>query len=358
MSVNYASKYSPLVDERFRLGSVTNGAVNQNYDWTGVQTVRVYSVPTAAMQDYERDGVQRYGKAQELASAVTEMQVRRDRSFTFTIDRGNYEDMMMVNSAGVALRRQIDEVVIPEIDQYRIAAMACGAGNYAQGILSVGDAYEALLEADVALSDGKVVPFGRVAFVSPQFYKLIKLDNSFVKQSDLGQNIALTGAVGMVDNVQIVRVPSGYLPESANFLLTHADAAVAPSKLAEYKIHDNPPGINGWLVEGRVCYDAFVLTNKSAAIYLHQSDLGVLRAAATEAGNQRCKVELLGAGTGKVFYKTGTAQTLPAIGEDVSSWSMLPGDGVIVASAGDQVALAVAHQGKAVLGALATAVVG
>ena len=29
----------------------------------------------------------------------------------------------------------------------------------------------------------------------------------------------------------------------------------------------NPPGISGALVEGRICYDAFVLDNKAKALY-------------------------------------------------------------------------------------------
>ena len=41
-------------------------------------------------------------------------------------------------------------------------------------------------------------------------------------------------------------------------------AMTSPVKLADYKIHENPQGINGWLVEGRIYYDAFVLNNKKA----------------------------------------------------------------------------------------------
>jgi hypothetical protein len=35
------------------------------------------------------------------------------------------------------------------------------------------------------------------------------------------------------------------------------------------KVSENPPGINGWLVEGRVVYDAFVLESKKNGIYVH-----------------------------------------------------------------------------------------
>ena len=50
-------------------------------------------------------------------------------------------------------------------------------------------------------------------------------------------------------------------------MLCHPVACVAPVKLEDYKIHEDPPGISGSLVEGRVCYDAFILENKKKAIY-------------------------------------------------------------------------------------------
>ncbi|MCI6998042.1 MAG: hypothetical protein MR936_14995 [Eubacterium sp.] len=37
--------------------------------------------------------------------------------------------------------------------------------------------------------------------------------------------------------------------------------------LEDYKVHQDPPGISGPLVDGRICYDAFVLDNKAKAIY-------------------------------------------------------------------------------------------
>ena len=39
MAINYAEKYSPKVDERFRLGMLTSALVNYAYDWLGVSTV-------------------------------------------------------------------------------------------------------------------------------------------------------------------------------------------------------------------------------------------------------------------------------------------------------------------------------
>lgn len=113
MPVNYAEKYSPIVDERFKLGALTGGIVNNEYNWVGVSTVQVYSIPTASMNNYSLTGSSRYGTPAELQNTVQELTVSRDRSFTFTIDRKSVDDTMFVMEAGRALRRQIDEVVIP-----------------------------------------------------------------------------------------------------------------------------------------------------------------------------------------------------------------------------------------------------
>ena len=53
MAINYASKYSSLVDERFKMGALTSGILNNNYDWIGVETVVVYGIPTSELNDYK-----------------------------------------------------------------------------------------------------------------------------------------------------------------------------------------------------------------------------------------------------------------------------------------------------------------
>lgn len=270
MAVNYAEKYSEKIDERFKLGALTAPAINNDYEFTGVETVKVYSIPTAEMNDYTRSGSARYGTPAELENSVQEMKLSRDRSFTFTIDRASYDDTMMTMEAGKALQRQIDEVIIPEIDVYRLAKICAGAGTTsAAGAITASNAYSAFLAGTEALTENKAPASGRVAYVTANYFSLIKQDNMFIKQSETGQKTAFTGQVGMVDGVPIIVVPSVYLPKNTAFAITNPIATCAPVKLTDYKIHDNPPGINGWLVEGRVRYDAFVLDNKKQAIYVH-----------------------------------------------------------------------------------------
>lgn len=269
MAINYASKYAAKIDERFSREALSSAAINNDYDFVGTKTVNVYSVPTATMNNYQRTGSNRYGTPAELENSVQEMTVSKDRSFTFTIDRGNFNDTQMANNAGEALSRQIREVVIPEIDKYRFGVICSNAGKTVEKVLSNQNAYDAFLDATTEMIENNVLLSECVAFVSSKFYKYIKEDNAFIKNGDLSQKMLIKGQVGEVDGVAIVVVPTAYLPENVAFVLTHKSATVAPVKLSEYKIHDNPPGINGWLIEGRVYYDAFVLDNKADAIYVH-----------------------------------------------------------------------------------------
>lgn len=271
MAINYASKYAQKIDERFSREALTGAAVNNDYDFVGTKTVNVYSVPTATMNDYARTGSSRYGTPAELENTVQELTLSKDRSFTFTIDRGNYSDTQMSNAAGAALQRQLREVIIPEIDKYRFEKICAGAGTTAEGNITKSNAYDAFLDGTTALIDNKVPQVGCTAFVSSAFYKCIKEDASFIKSGDMSQDMLVKGQVGTIDGIPVVAVPKSYLPNGVDFIITNQSATTSPVKLSEYKIHDNPPGINGWLIEGRVYYDAFVLNNKKSAIYVHKT---------------------------------------------------------------------------------------
>ena len=68
--INLASKYSKVIDERFYKESQAALAVNGDYEFTGVKTVNVYSIPAVAMNDYSRSGTSRYGTPNDLSRNV------------------------------------------------------------------------------------------------------------------------------------------------------------------------------------------------------------------------------------------------------------------------------------------------
>ena len=276
--INFASKYANKVDEKFTRQSIAQLVTNQDYSFTGVKTVNVYSIPTVPMTDYQRSGVNRYGTPAELGSTTQELTLGRDRSFTFAIDKADRSQTMMTMDAGKALARQLDLEVIPEYDTYVLAAIAEAAAGYtdengaahtAYTAVTTSNAYAEFLKAQEVLGNCNVPEAGRVCLCSYAFAGLLKQDASFMRECDAAQDLQIKGVLGEVDGVKLVRVPASRLPKGCNFIMTHPMATVAPRQLNEYKIHDNPPGINGWLIEGRLIYDAHVLNNKKDAIFYH-----------------------------------------------------------------------------------------
>lgn len=270
MAIEYAAKYAGKVDERFAIAAKTNVGVNNDYEFIGVNAVKVYSIPTVELGDYALTGTNRYGTPAELENAVQTLLLKQDKAFTFTIDKKSEDDTEGAMQAGQALRRQVDEVIIPTVDKYRLGVMAEGAGKTVTNAITEANAYAALLDGSNALTEAGVPETGRIAYVSPAYFKAIHLDNAFIKSGDATQEMLAKGALGMVDGISIMMVPTTYLPTNVEFIIEHPVAVVSPVKLESYKIHDNPPGVNGKLVEGRIRYDAFVLESKKNAIYVHK----------------------------------------------------------------------------------------
>ncbi len=334
--INLASKYSKQVDERFHRESQAMLALNTDHKFTGVQTVKVYSLPVVPMGDYQRSGANRYGSASDLTRNVQELTVKRDRAFTFIIDKGDKIQSEMVSDAGKALQRQIREVCVPEFDTYvfrTLGAAATKHGSYSTVAITKANAYESFLAGMEYLGNHNVPDTGRVCFCSYKFANLLKQDSAFVRYGDKSQEMLEKGVIGEVDGCKIVKVPSSRLPAGAAFLLTHKVAATAPKQLNDYKIHDDPPGISGWLVEGRLIYDCFVFNEKADAIYYHGSqpvlkDM-IVGTAATAAGKSTIIVTSEKEGDKRYYMTADDLASLTAVtyGEAIttSAWTELTG---------------------------------
>lgn len=279
-TVNYAVKYADAVDEKFKLGSLTAGIINNSFDWIGVETVKVFSRELAVLADYSLTGANRYGTPDELGNSVQELKVQQDKAFTYTIDRKTADDTNGTMEAAATLAENIDNLLIPAVDTYRISKIVAGAptsGTYTKKshvvtkAITSSNAYEEFLAVQEILDDDKAPQGGRIAIVTPAYLTKIKLDPNFTKKGDMATQLSINGLVGEIDGVPCIKVPSSYMPEDVDFIITNPLASPAPTKLSEFKIHDNVPGISGSLVECRLRFDLFVLKNKADAIGVHKA---------------------------------------------------------------------------------------
>lgn len=272
MAINLVTEFKPYVDEQFATGSKKSLLTNNDFGFNGANTIKVYKVTTASMNDYDRAGTgpnsSRYGEVQGLDATTEQFTLKKDRSFTFAIDKLDTDETAQQLAAATALARQMREVVIPEVDTYVYGVMCEGAGNKPEAkALDANNIYTEIIEANNVLDNAEVPESERFIVVIPDTYLLMKKCKDIVMETNIGNELRLQGVIAIVDGLKVVKVPKNRVPENFGFLVGHSCATVAPTKLADYKIHQDPPGISGDLVEGRINYDAFVLENKAKALY-------------------------------------------------------------------------------------------
>lgn len=325
--MNLATKYAKTVDERWYTESLAVQGMNANFEFSGAQTVKIYSFPTVPINNYARSGSNRYGTPTDLTRNVQTMTVGRDRSFTYVVDKGDKIQSEMLTDAGKQLARELRDAVVPEYDAYcfsKMASVATTNGNTKTDAITKANAYEALLSGQEFLGNNNVPDKGRVAFCSYRFANFLKQDPAFMRYGDMSQSMLQKGIMGEVDGTRIVKVPASRLPMGASFLLVHPMAAVGPRQLEDYYINEHAAGYSGWLTEGRMIYDCFVLDNKIGGVYYHGSQ-GVLQplnviTAATASGKSTVILVPGDVESGySLFYKTGTAPVTVAYDNIVST---------------------------------------
>lgn len=268
MSVNLASKYSSKLDQLFAKGSYTDAAVNQNYDFDGVRTVNVYTVTTTPLVNYNREETgDRFGGNNEIQDTVASYTLTNDKAFKLVIDRGNYEQQALAKKAGIVLRAEMDEQVIPAIDADRIAAGAAAATATSQAVSAGADVYADFMKANAYLDEAKAPTSNRFGFVTPQMYVAIKSKIvSTVNANAYNDKLLPRGFVGELDGVNIVVVPQSYFPTNVKCVIWHKDALLGAKQIMKTRIITDSELVDGSVLTGRFIFGSFALDAKKKAI--------------------------------------------------------------------------------------------
>lgn len=274
MAQNYAAAHIKAVDERVYLESLTMGAFDSSeirLDFNGKNSVTIYNVNTVAESDYTRSGLSRFGALVELGTGTQTMTLSQDKSFNFSIDRGNYEDSQMVTEAAKAIKRQVREVSVPATDVYNLGIASAYSIANSQGVtggtaVAYNTIYSLILAQQAALTELKYSKKGRTLWITPTNFNLLKRDPEFKQDCDLSYRDGKEGTIGMVDGLTIKEVPSSMLVTKLEFMITCKGSLVAVNKFDMVRTIDTDKDVDGWICQGRRYHDCFVLSQKATGI--------------------------------------------------------------------------------------------
>ena len=203
-SISLATKFVPFLDELYKRESLSAvlDTLPERVNWIGAQTAKVFKVDVDGLGDYSRNS----GFVPGSSDGTWEtLQIQRDRGRSFTIDVMDNDET--VGMAFASTLGQFERTaVIPEIDAYRFAKYAAGAGTTVTGTLTSSDNLPVLLNTAQAAMDNAEVPYeGRILFVNPTIYGYIKED--ITRYIGNGEGDVDTN-VEMYDNMRVIRVPA------------------------------------------------------------------------------------------------------------------------------------------------------
>lgn len=277
MAQYYAAAHLNAVDERVYLESLTMDVFDSKairLDFNGRNSVTIYNVNTVAESDYVREGFSRFGTLVELGTGTQTLTLSQDKSFNFSIDRGNYADSMMVTEAGKAIKRQVREVSVPATDTYNLGIASAYAIANSQGVIAGtavanNTAFQLILAQQAALTELKYSKQGRTLWITPTVLNLLKRDPEFKQACDTSYADNKKGIVGQVDGLTIKEVPSSMLVSNFQFMITCPETVVAVNKFNMLRTIDNDKDVDGWICQGRRYHDAFVLSQKATGIRIY-----------------------------------------------------------------------------------------
>lgn len=280
MAINLATKFDTKLSNLLKAERKSKAFTNQEYSWDGNNAIIVTTLTDPTIGDYDVNGgsANRYGNPTEVEDTQQTWTLSRDRSWVKTIDKKNFQDSMEIRKPGAYLAQATRNVLIPEIDTYILQTIATageaasrhnGTG-FTTGASSSSNAYTQFTAMNASVTDAEGPETGRVAAMTATYYNYLK-QSGFVLASDKGQSKHDSGDLGSVDGVKVFVVPSSRMPTNVDVMISHPSVCVAPEKLVDYTLHDNPPGVSGKQLEYRHRYDAFVDTNRTGCIAIHKT---------------------------------------------------------------------------------------
>lgn len=288
-SISLATKFVPFLDELYKRESLSSvlDTLPDRVNWVGARTAKVFKVDVDGLGNYSRNEGFVPGSSDGTWETLT---IEKDRGRSFTIDVMDNDETLGMAMAST-LSQFEKQAVIPEVDCYRFAKYAAGAGTTVTGTLSNSDDIPGLITTAQAAMDDKEVPYeGRILFVNPTIYGYLKNDiTRYVDNSATDIN----RTVEMYDTLRVIRVPSGRFntvctlaaPTDAsstggytaagvdiNFMIVHPSAVMQVIKHQIPRVFS--PEVNqeadAWKINYRVYHDCWVLENHTYGIYVHK----------------------------------------------------------------------------------------
>ena len=290
-SVGLASEYLPLLDEVYKAESKTAilDTAQDMVRWSDeYHTFYLFETDMVGLGDYDRNGGFVRG---DVTAQWRGYAPQWDRGRQFLCDRiDNAESMGMAfgTLAGEFMRLKC----VPETDALRFEAYSKGAADSmktAESISTEAGAIDAIDTGTEKLDEAEVPYEGRILFVNPGMYRLIK---GGITRMVMNGEKDINYNVDFYNDMRVITVPSGRFNtaitlgqptahdgaggytatgSTINFMIIHPTAIMQAIKFAQPRIFspDVVQEAQAWMYDFRQYHGAWVKNQKKNGIYVN-----------------------------------------------------------------------------------------
>lgn len=233
MAHELQTKYSDLVDEKLRATLVTKDNLIFNSRYEGDPKAGIVKVP---VRDTEVE-VKTYDKQNgvdisEGSTSYFDLMIDNDEAVNELIDKYDAKAVPdgivaeRIDSAGYSLGLSIDTKSIRKLETTDGVTIATS-----KAAITETTAYKQVLTAKRIQSRMGVPKDGRWLIASPEFMEMLLMDDHFIRQGDMSQQLLEQGAVGMI---------AGYVVLESNNTMFENTETVAGKKTSTDFICGHP----------------------------------------------------------------------------------------------------------------------
>jgi len=282
MAYNYVIKDAGVFDQKITQGLITSAlGVPDVTLVNGGKSFTLTSISTSGLKPHGRGKGYNSGSVSNDKTVYT---MGQDRDIEFFVDSQDVDETNQDLAAGNITKVFIEENVQPEIDAYRFATLAKGAGHSTTETLTVDNVYSQIKAALLPIR--KYGAQNIIGFVSSEVMDFLERSKEFTR-SITNQNVGMTALesrVTSIDGVTLIEVwddarfkdafdfSDGFKPKAGandiNFILVATQATIPVVK--ENSVYLFQPGEHtegdGYLYQNRLYHDLFIKKNKKDGV--------------------------------------------------------------------------------------------
>lgn len=286
-TVNYAVQFEKELKQKYSRELLTADLTTQNVIFIGANKIKIPYISVSGYKDHSRNGGFNRGT---VHNDFMEKTLAFDRDIEFFVDSMDVDETNQAVSAANVTNTFESEKAIPETDAYRLSklftdfsSLGKSATKDALTITNILEKFDTWMEE---MDDDEVPEEGRILYLIPSVYKLIKNAEKITRNLEVTKSATLNRHVRSLDDVIIKKIPSGrmktaydfsegYVPavtaKQMDMILVHPKSVIAAEKHSYINLWQ--PGSHtqgdGYLYQNRKYGDLFIIDTRVEGVKIN-----------------------------------------------------------------------------------------